>query len=422
MNKIKITNLFFLLILVCTCNTKQGVSNVHDIVFKNVNLIPMTEEKIIEKISVYISDGKIVAIAKFDDLKFQKNSTIINAEDKYLLPGFSDMHIHLFQMGATEQANLYLANGVTLVRVMFGNPEILKFKKMIRAGKILGPEIFTTGPLIDGKRPFWPGSFILDRPEDVASAIQKMKEQGYDAIKVYDKISLKVYDQIMIEAKKQNIPVVGHVPYSSGLLHVINSGQHSIEHFTGYTKFPINKEQIKATIESGIWKCPTLVILFSNDYRHKAKEFSELAYIPPEFRNMWMKTNPYSLFFDQSKKILDTLYKNGANIVSGTDAGNPFTVPGFSLHREFEFMNEAGLTPYQVLLTTTVNPARMLGISDRLGTIEEGKDADLVLLEKNPLEDIRNTRSIDGVMSKGTWLSKKTQQKMLKKIEDKYKE
>jgi len=121
------------------------------------------------------------------------------------------------------------------------------------------------------------------------------------------------------------------------------------------------------------------------------------------------------------EKLLKVLYDKGARIVAGTDTGNPFVIAGFSLHEEFQYMNEAGLTPYQVLLTTTKNAAEMLGYEKRLGTIEAGKDADLVLLDKNPLGDIKNTKTIAGVMVKGVWLPKEQLQSMLAEVAERNK-
>ena len=323
------------------------------------------------------------------------------------------MHVHA---GYIEEATLFLANGVTLIRNMWGNPQHLQMKKKIQNRQIPGPELFTTGPLIDGRGAYWPGSFIITDPNKVAGAITKMKQDGYDAIKVYDRLLPEVYDEIIKTAKNLDIPVVGHVPFSVGLKHVIDSGQYSIEHFTGYnTK---SKDIIDLTVQSGVWNCPTLIVMkkYSNVQLLKTKEIPELKYVHPDLLRSWKQAYNYYMNFVGSKRFLKTLYDEGANIVSGTDVGNPYVIAGFSLHEEFQYMNDAGLTPYQILLTTTVNPAKMLGIEDRVGTIEIGKDADLVLLAKNPLLDIKNTKMISGVMTKGVWLSEEQLKGMLDKI------
>ena len=347
-----------------------------EIVFKNVNIIPMTTE-IVLKDSVYVKNGKIKAIGRFEDLNYSQEAEIIDAEGKYLLPGFSDMHVHIRD---ADDRILFLAYGITLVRNMWGDPELLTEIKRFEEENIPHPEIYTTGPLIDGKGAYWPGSFIIEDPEQVAEALLQMKTDGYNAIKVYDGLTLPVYDEIVNEAARNDLPVVGHVPFAVGVRHVIESGQLSIEHLSGYylTDNSVDVDIIKLTVESGVWNCPTLVAVH------------------------------------QKAEILRNLYDNGATrIVAGTDTGISYIHAGSSLHEEFQLMNDVGLTPYQVLLTTTRNAAEMLGYEKRLGTIEAGKDADLVLLNENPLEDIANTSTIAGVMTKGVWLPKEQLQRMV---------
>ena len=330
------------------------------------------------------------------------------------------MHIHSTNF---EDGVLYLANGVTLVRNMAGYRMHLLAKKMIKDKQLLGPEIFSTTPIIDGKDPFWPRSFVIKDSKKVEAAIKKMKKVGYDAIKVYYKLSKSVYDKIMETAKKLNIPVVGHVPYDVGITDVIKAGQHSNEHFTGYNLNSETEENINLTIKAGIWNCPTLVVyqkIFNISALKKTK-VSGLQYVHPIMKKFWSTYDSSKIEKrDGNKEFLKMLYNRGARIVAGTDVGNPYVIAGFSLHEEFQLMHEAGLTPYQVLLTGTKNAAEMLGIEERLGTIEAGKDADLVLLNKNPLEDIKNTKTIAGVMTKGVWFSNEELQHILDKIEKKF--
>jgi uncharacterized protein YciI len=184
-----------------SCNSIKMDYKKVDIVYKNVNLIPMTGEEIIESISVHVSvsEGKIMGIGEFSDLILPDQVKVIDGRGKYLTPGFSDMHVHTYY---PEELDLFIANGVTTVRNMFGFPEHLKARKAIKDKKIIGPELFTTGPLIDGKNAYWPGSFILIKKEDVKEAITKMKMDGYDFIKVYDKLSPQVYNEIIRVEKK----------------------------------------------------------------------------------------------------------------------------------------------------------------------------------------------------------------------------
>ncbi|MCP4163986.1 MAG: amidohydrolase family protein [Deltaproteobacteria bacterium] len=413
--------LFFAIVLSCSPN--RDVQKEQDIVFKNVNVISMIDEQVLENKSVYISNGKIVSIGEFEDLTLSQNTLVINADDKFLLPGFSDMHVHTYY---EEEPALFLVNGVTTIRNMWGLPEHLEYKEANSKKEILGPTLYTTGPLIDGSNPIWPNSFILDNPADVEQAIKKMKKDGYDFIKVYDGLNSDVYNEIIRVAKKIDIPVVGHVPDIVGIEDAINSGQSSIEHFDGYSKFLSavkSSKEVDLTVKSMIWNCPTLKVLhnFGNLDALQSSKISELKYVSGDVKESWKGVSSFSMDFDYIQELLKTLNDKGAKIVSGTDVGNPYVIAGFSLHDEFQLMQESGLTPFQVLLTTTVNPAEMLGIEDHAGTIEAGKDADLVLLNKNPLIDIENTKTIEGVMTKGIWLTKKKIQEMLDEIESEYK-
>lgn len=419
--------------LLFSCGKEASEIIKDNLVIKNVKIIPMTEEVVLKNQSVYIVDGKIEAIGKFQDLDLPEDITVVNGRGKYLLPGFSDMHVHTHY---PKDFDLFLINGVTTIRNMWGSPVHLKFKKLIECKSILGPALYTTGPLINvfqnkgsqnnDSQAYWPEAFNLNQSKNVEPAIKQMKADGYDFLKVYNKLRLDVYNEIIRVAGELDIPVVGHVPYDVGLERALQAGQQSIEHFMGYSsigKSDVIQSEVDLTLKSGVWNCPTLVVIRNMSLLDELKIENppEIKYVPMEQREYWASSQKFLLGFESAKKLLFELYKAGANIVSGTDAGVAYTIVGFSLHDEFELMNEAGLTPYEVLLTTTVNPAKMLGIEDSAGTIEIGKNADFVLLDKNPLKKISNTRTIAGVMVKGTWIPIGKLELMLDEIEKKYK-
>lgn len=401
-----------------------------DIVFKNVNIISMTSDKIQMNKSIFISDGVIRDIGNYSDLNISKETEVIDCTGKFITPGFSDMHVHASRY---EELNLFLANGVTTIRNMWGTPYHLEAREKIQNGELLGPEIFTTGPFTDGKNATWEGSNIITDPEKVEESITQMKKDGYDYVKIYDKLSPEVFYKIMEVAEKLEMPVVGHVPLRVNIRDAINYKLYSVEHFIGYNlklkSIDSMTEVIDQTVQSGIWNCPTLVAMknykklfekHSNPNALSIESIPLLKYVSNEMCAGWEQTNGYILPYEKSKEFLNILNVKGANIVSGTDQGTPYSIAGFSLHEEFELMNESGLTPYEVLLTTTVNSARMLRIDNRSGTIEVGKDADLVLLEENPLINISNTRTIAGVMTKGKWLDSNMLEEMLNIVESNY--
>ncbi|MBF9016821.1 hypothetical protein, partial [Oceanispirochaeta sp. M2] len=222
---LKFILLLSLLFVIQSCASNRNVPKAQDIVFKNVAVISMVDEHILENKSVYIADGTIIAIDDYENLNLPKKTLIINSDGKFLLPGFSDMHVHTDH---EEVLSLFLANGVTTIRNMWGLPDHVEYREAISNKEILGPNLYTTGPLIDGTIPVWRNSFILDDPADVEQAIKQMKIDGYDFIKVYERLKSDVYQEIIRVAKEINIPVVGHVPSLVGIDAVLESGQQSI--------------------------------------------------------------------------------------------------------------------------------------------------------------------------------------------------
>jgi len=388
--------------------------NATTFVFQNVNLITMTEEKILENYSVVIKDGLIVEIGKFQTVAIPEDAQIIEGEGKYLMPGLVDMHVHLWRYSGED--NLYLVNGITSVQNMWGNSGLLNTRRF--NNKRFGPRIFTTGPIMDGPIPIWPGSKVLETPEVARRAVIKVQEEGYDAVKVYERLTVEVYEEIMKTAEEIGIRVVGHVPREVGIRKALELGQDSIEHLSGYTMENIENEA-EMTAENNVWNTPTLVLTHILKEEH---EIEGLEYIKPETIRSWRDAKNRGYTFDVEKRqhIVRTIHEKGGKLLAGTDANNPFVVPGFSLHSELEYLAGAGLTPFEVLKTATYNPAEFLGQLDKFGTVEEGKEADLILLSKNPLEDIKNTRTIEGTMVRGVWLTNESLQGELEKLKESY--
>lgn len=395
-----------------SCNKSNEDSST--IVFKNVNVIPMDSEIILEGYNVIIEDGRIVDLGKSGEVKIPKDVRIIQGKDKFLTPGLVDMHVHYWY---EDDLTLYLANGVTTIRDMFGNPNNLNIKEQIQEGSLLGPRFYAASPIMDGSAPIWPGSAVPATPEEARKFVIEFKEMGYDFIKVYERLSANVYNSIIQTAKEQDIPVVGHVPELVGIKNVIQSGQKSIEHLDKY----IDQEKLyQMTVENNVWNCPTIVVYDRRVY--PIEILDGVNYMSPQTIQSYQRSlNPYSPSIGTLKRITRKLHEKGAKILLGTDANNPFVIPGFSIHDELYNLVDAGLTPYEAIRAGTYNAAECLEVLDETGSIEIGKNADLVLLSANPLDDITNMKAIDGVMIKGNWISKFEIEEMLEAISEKHK-
>lgn len=349
-------------------------------------------------------------------------------------PGLIDSHVHIY---SKNDLLLYVANGVTGVQNMWGFegamallglPNSLELKQNVLDGGF-GPRIWTAGPLMEGDKKTHP---LMSRYTDVASAqaeVVRQRQRHYDFIKTYDWLSTDVFVAIMQKSNELGIPVKGHVPYSIGLQKAIDLGMAQVEHMTGW--IDVDSATLNVTEDSldmismlardeEVSVCPSLLVFQRVTSRDRAdKEFTNHPYRKYlSVMEKWMEsmgaasmrgnvsidlaTYPEAIRKAQ-ETVLRNLIKHGVNVVACTDAGNPYVYPGVSLHEEMALIQSAGVSPLKVLQMATVNAATALGERNVRGEIRLGFVADLVLLEKNPLEDIRNVTRIDGVMLRGKW-------------------
>lgn len=450
-----------------------------DLVIENANVIAMETETVGAGYSVYIKDGRILMVAGAGEFRVPQTTERVDATGKYLLPGLADMHVHA---GAPNDMALYVANGVTLVRNMWGFPETLALRKRIEAGEVLGPRIVTAGALVDGDPPIW-GEFsgVAKTPEDARRLLEDQQAAGFDFFKVYALLKRDVFDAIAAHSKEIGFPFAGHVPDAVPLEHALASGMSSNEHLTGWNaavrledgpyltwrQEPNRAKRRRSNIELGqkiaagelawsdlfdleevdrlaalaaeneSWNAPTMSVLkrLVTSRRQAETEFErpEMQYISPQTRASWNPTTDFRLkdytdeqleaqqiFFEWDKEILGRLHAAGAPLLVGTDAPNPFVMHGFAIHEELQFFVDSGLTPYEALRAATVAPAEFLGERDDAGTIARGKRADLMLLDSNPLEDIGATRGIVGVVTSGRWHSRAALDEKLAQIAASY--
>ncbi len=440
--------------------------------FTHVTVIDATGGAAKPDYTVLISGNKIVAVGK--DITLPTATVVIDAHNKYLIPGLWDMHAHPFlaQTRFPPQLvlNLYIANGVTGLRDMFGPLEaVQQWRKDIAAGKALCPAIWAAGPLLDGPRPAWPGAIGVADAAQARSAVISLKTSGVDFIKVYDLLPREAYFAIAEEAKKEQLPFAGHVPTSITMWEASDAGQKSIEHFTGLLEACSEKEttlqqQAMATnsiednaiavkellrlakaglesykvekcqqlfakfVKNGTWYDPTMVA-YSIDSGNYDLQDVRLKYIPSAIEQEWQPENSAifkaftaqdfadaKIVFQKYMELVGLMHRAGVEFLAGTDAPMvSFCFPGFSLHDELRLFVQAGFTPLEALQTATRNPAQYLGVIDSLGTIEKGKIANLVLLTANPLEDIGNTRKIEAVVLEGRLIDSSARESLLKR-------
>lgn len=456
----KIISVFFFLFMAVAVFSQEKI------LIRNVNVITMKDAKLLTGQSVLISNGKIESIVS--KAKNTDGYTVIDGTGKYLLPGLFDVHAHFFQeqyedhKSTTEQElKMMLANGITSARIMAGHPDYIAARAKVEAGEWIGPDLTIASPQLVGAWP-WPGEFknyeIVNTPEKAKDAVKRFKNEGYDAIKITFMVNRECYDTIVATAKQVNIKVVGHVGPKVKLPAALAAGE-QIEHMdefidmllpdTSYnhgqsvsdmniwrkpawetvpsldeSKIPALVKMVKA---SGIYVTPTNYFFMSSfgqiPSEESIKNKPDYEYIPKSLVDERWKNRDYykSLEIPKTsmdryvylrKKMVSELSKVGVPLMAGSDSPEFFLVTGFSIHDELATFTDAGLSNYDALKTATVTPAAFLGFKDR-GSIESGKTADLILLTKNPLLNIRNTTSIEAVFKNGKYFNRKDLDTML---------
>ncbi|MBW1294819.1 amidohydrolase family protein [Aquimarina litoralis] len=430
------------LILLISFISSSCIAQARTFSFENVNIIPMHTDTIIKNQRVIIINGKI---SKIESASYPRTDSIdisISASGKYLIPGLVETHYHL-QNNVENEFKLLIANGITSTRNMaeYQGQDHIEIRQKARNNLFLSPHYYTTGPYL--KRDHF------KHIKSVDTIIQYHKKRGYDFLKLADNLPKKTYLTLLEKAQKENIKIVGHgqreLPLEYSLR--IKSIAHIEEFMNIFSKEEKNsikylQKAAKEIKTSGIYVSPTLGI-FEMIIRYADKEKSiklnadkNIKYLPKHYSDYWKSnrinyrilpwfTTQKSLTrlqneLEWQKEFTLLLHQNGVPLMAGSDTYGLF-LPGFSIHHELELINSSGLSTYETLKTATVIPARYLNTISQSGTITEGKLADLVLLDKNPLNDISNTKTILGVMIRGQWLNRKKLDKLLLDIENSYK-
>ena len=422
-----------LLMLLAAAGTAAGEVTA----FVNVNVVPMSGETVIAQQTVIVSDGMIGTIGMVDHVPVPEGARIVDGTDRFLIPGLAEMHAHVPPAESEELERdlaLFVANGVTIVRGMLGHPSHLQLRDELLRGDRFGPRIITSGPSLNGRS--------VSGAADGARQVREQHAAGYDFIKLHPGLDDEEFAAIAAAANELGIQFAGHVPVAVGLDKALRSGMASIDHLDGFMAAlmprnfdvsggygglfdvllagDVNTDGIeslaRAAAVAGTWIVPTETLveqLIGEVSADQLRSRSEMQYMPAATVERWVDAKQRQQrergFSPEiaaqairiRRALILALHEAGAGLLLGSDAPQVFNVPGFSLHRELELMVESGLTPFEALQAGTVNVARFLGL--KTGVIETGYEADLVMLDSNPLEDISSTRRVHGVMVRGAW-------------------
>ncbi len=412
--------------------------------FVDTSIVDVERGEVVEHQTVVVDGPRIVGVGPTSTTDLPPGTKVVSRSEGFLAPGLADLHVHL---GGEAEMLLLLLSGVTTVRNMWGFARHLTWREAIEEGRMLGPTLYTTGPIVDGSPPVWNLSVPLSTPEQAVEEVRRQKSAGFSAVKVYGHLSAPVYAAIVGEAAAQGLPVVGHVPREVQLAGALAAHQRSIEHLEGMVEAvqsdtapwkgrPMTDAEYaragefldpalvprvaQAIADSQSWSCPTLVVWESFASPEQVAERMArpaMRLCPPSLLAGWdpsrdfrLKSRPKS-FWDSlpaigegRRSFVRALRYAGARVVIGTDTPNPWVVPGSSLHDEMDRFVDCGYSVPEVLRMSTHDAAVFLGAPGEFGRIAPGARADLLLVEGNPLEQLAYLRHPRGVMVRGRWL------------------
>ena len=434
-------NLSLLLVLAALVTTFERPLTAATQAFVGVNVISMSPDgpKLRRRQTVVVENGEIVAIGKTKQTLVPEGAEVLSGKGKYLLPGLYDMHAHGDDVrpipegvGPEDLYTFYFANGITGIFDPWGFDEIFKWQRDIERGKVIGPRLHFSSPGVNNE--------THATADAVERDVRKWAQQGYERIKTHSPITQDKFERLHEVARELDLEVVGHALRPDHPIQAtLDQGQSLIAHIEEImsTEVPFDQPQnfrqdlaqpLADVADSRIWVTTTvgtydiIIKTVGPATFERLFERPEMRFLPPSVHELWRTQNIYlqdnflqdptfwAPLLAVKQYIANELVELGAldRLLLGSDSGVPLLVPGFGLHDELELLVEGGLTPWQAISTGTYNPAVFLGTIDETGTVEVGKRADLLLVDKNPLKKIANLSKVAGVMVDGTWLPKST--------------
>jgi len=405
-------------------------SHASTIAIVGATLIDGTGNAPVPDTAVVIHDGRIVAVGPRSKVKIPQDATTVDAHGKTILPGLWDMHAHFEQV---EWGPIYLAAGVTTVRDCGNEFEfIAAVRDAIAQGRGLGPRLLLAG-FVDGTSPMAIGTARTDTPDQARMWTNRYHDAGFRQMKIYSSVKLEEVKAVADEAHRLGMTVTGHVPEGLTAYQVIEAGQDQINHvpyIADIMRAPLPANATRADRRNAAANLdvsspealkalaflkdhhtvvdPTLSLyeLFNATTANPPDSFEPgISKLPAELAQPLTDVGPPNedseiaqKIFQKDLSVVGALHRAGIPIVAGTDQA----VPGHSLHRELELYVQAGFTPMEAIQAATSVPAHVMGLDKELGTIEQGKRADLILISGDPLQDIHNTRNVEYVITNGS--------------------
>ncbi|PZX66768.1 amidohydrolase family protein [Salegentibacter mishustinae] len=458
---------YFLLLAITLSSCKNKESKVYDLVILNARIINVENESVSEGQSIFISGGEIVEVRKGVDKEQFTADRLIDANGKFVMPGLWDNHVH-FRGGDTlveenkDLLPLFLAYGITTVRDAGGDitPNVLKWKDQIEKGELDGPRIFSSGPKLDGDKPAWPGSIKVTSKAEIVAALDSLEGLEVDYVKTYDgNLSAEDYYSIIEEAEKRGLKVTGHMPMSADFLKAISLGLDGAEHMyyplkacspagDSLTKLNLGYGMIEPLIdtydpelaaevftkmsEENVYVTPTLYIgkTLSEILEVDHQQDLLLNYIGSGIQQTYQgriegakraKASGSKMrekMEEISARMIEPMQNAGVSLLAGSDCGafNSYVYPGESLHWELNALSKAGLSNAQTIRTSIINGPEFLDLGNEYGSIASGKVADILILDKNPLENIDNLKKINTVIKSGRVYDRKSLNTMLENL------
>ena len=443
-----------------------------DLIIRNVNIIDVASGKIIKNQNIVILGERIVHAGNKTALKNYQSQVDIDATGKFIMPSLWDMHMHFGGDTLIDenemQLPLYLAMGVTAVRDCAGDisPAVLNWKEKIKQRQLAGPDIFTSGPKLEGINSIWPGDLEIENESQLKIALDSLQKLKVDFVKITDNtLKPSLFLESIKQSRLRGWKVSGHAPVQYTLEELSSAGLSTIEHI-GYMMRGASTEEAeiaagrtdgtisgavasvrllqttdkntalstyKKLAANGTALVPTMngsfIIAYLDQQNHKEDSF--LKYLGPELKRTYnwrvdraskddaKAVENRHVQFEAAASLLKVAEQAGMTILAGTDAGylNSYNYPGLGLHQELEIMVRYGLTPQAALKASVINGPAFFGLEKEFGAVKAGKKADLLLLNSNPLENITATQSIYSLIRNGKYHSRKELDAMLNDVE-----